>query len=82
VFERLYDELAADPAMAKMLEFGKLYSAQDAIVQKAVSTVRLMGAVASGEIKVSTDPRAHGSASSGGCRTCWPPSASTRAASI
>lgn len=57
VFERLYDEIAADPAMAKMLEFGKLYSDQDAIVQKAESIVRLMDAVASGEVKVSIDPK-------------------------
>lgn len=57
VFERLYDEIASDPAMAKMLEFGKLYSDQDPIVQKAESIVRLMDAVAAGEIRVSTDPK-------------------------
>lgn len=57
LFNRLYDEIAADPALKNIMDFGKLYADTNETVIKAETIVRFMDAVASGEIKVSTDPK-------------------------
>lgn len=57
LFDRLYEEVLADPAAKEAVDFGKLYSDADQTTVKAETLVRFMDAVASGKIKVSTDPK-------------------------